>query len=70
MIVFALCVPTFASGFSLPGLVAQLGEVAVFVPLILFGLGRVGAYALSKVRSNEAAHEPLPGCLSDTSHRG
>jgi Na+:H+ antiporter len=56
LIVFAICVPTFASGFSLPGLATQVIEIAVFVPLILFGLSRIGAYALSKVQNNEPAH--------------
>ncbi len=55
LIVFAICVPTFTSGFSPTGLATQLIEIAVFVPLILFGLSRVGAYALSKVRDNEDA---------------
>jgi Kef-type K+ transport system membrane component KefB len=41
--------------FSITGLAVQLVELAVFVPLILFGLSRVGSYALSKVRSNEDA---------------
>ena len=55
LIVFAICVPTFTSGFSPTGLAIQVIEIAVFVPLILFGLSRVGAYALSKVRDNEDA---------------
>jgi Na+:H+ antiporter len=55
LIVFAICVPTYASGFSLPGLATQLLEIAVFVPLILFGLSRAGAYALSKVQDSEDA---------------
>jgi Kef-type K+ transport system membrane component KefB len=55
LIVFAICVPTFTTGFSPTGLASQLIEIAVFVPLILFGLSRVGAYALSKVQDNEDA---------------
>jgi Kef-type K+ transport system membrane component KefB len=34
----------------------QLLEVAIFVPLILFGLSRVGAYALGQVEAEEDAH--------------
>src|SRR4029450_5814941 len=56
LIVFAICVSTYTTGFSLPGLAAQLAEIAVFVPLILFGLSRAGAYALSKVQNNEDAY--------------
>ena len=55
LIVFAICVPTFTTGFSLLGLATQLLEIAVFVPLILFGLSRAGAYVLSKVQNNEDA---------------
>jgi len=56
LIVFAVCVRTFTSGFSPSGLAIQISEVAVFVPLILFGLSRVGAWALNQVRDNESAH--------------
>jgi Kef-type K+ transport system membrane component KefB len=55
LIVFAICVPTYTTVFSLPALAAQLIEIAVFVPLILFGLSRAGAYVLSKVQNNEDA---------------
>ena len=55
LIVFAICVPTYTTGFSPAGLAIQLIEIAVFVPFILFGLSRVGAYALGKVRDNEDA---------------
>jgi Kef-type K+ transport system membrane component KefB len=55
LIVFAVCISTYMTGFSITGLTVQLVEIAVFVPLILFGLSRVGSYALSKVRSNEDA---------------
>ena len=56
LIVFAICVPTFVTGFSVSGFVTQVVEIVLFVPLILFGLSRAGAYALSKVRDNEPAH--------------
>ncbi len=46
LIVFAICVSTYTTGFSPTGLATQLMEIALFVPLILFGLSRVGAYAL------------------------
>ena len=38
------------------GLATQLIEIAVFVPLILIGLSRAGAWALSKMGSDEEAH--------------
>jgi Kef-type K+ transport system membrane component KefB len=56
LIVFAICVSTYTTGFSLRGLASQLAEILVFVPLILFGLSRVGASVLRRVRNNEDAY--------------
>src|SRR5215469_8303339 len=39
LIVFAICVSTYTTGFSVAGLAIQVIEIVVFVPLILFGLG-------------------------------
>jgi len=55
LVVFAICVSTYTTGFSPEGLATQLIEIAVFVPLILIGLSRAGAYALSKVKNDEEA---------------
>jgi len=38
------------------GLVRQIVEIAVLVPLILFGLGRVGAYLLKRAEDQEEAY--------------
>ena len=56
LIVFAICVSTFTTGFSVSGLAIQLAEIAVFVPLILFGLSGVGAYVLKKTEKKKDAH--------------
>jgi Kef-type K+ transport system membrane component KefB len=56
LLVFAICVSTYESGFSLYGFAVQLIEIAMFVPLILFGLSRVGAYVLMKVEAEENAY--------------
>src|ERR1700730_14096993 len=56
LIVFAVCVSTYTTGFSPERLSIPLGEIAVFVPLILIGLSRAGAWALSKMGSDEEAH--------------
>ena len=48
LIVFAICIPIYQSRFSVSGLVVQLIEIAIFVPLIFFGLSRLGAYFLKK----------------------
>jgi len=56
LVVFAICVSTYESGFSISGLALQLIEIAVFVPLILFGLSRVGAHVLTKVQNDDNAY--------------
>ena len=73
LIVFAICVPIYQSGFSVFGLVVQLIEIAIFVPLILFGLSRLGAYILKKVEDDEDAYFILmlaivavAGCLAQS----
>jgi Kef-type K+ transport system membrane component KefB len=53
LIVFAICLSTYTTGFSATGLTVQIAEIAVFVPLILVGVSRAGAYLLSKIRHNE-----------------
>src|SRR5215831_19411472 len=55
LIVFAICVSTFQSGFSTLSLGRQILEIAVFIPLLLFGVGRAGAWFLNKVRDAEDA---------------
>jgi len=56
LIVFAVCVSMYTTGFSPERLAIQLIEIAIFVPLILIGLSRAGAWALSRMGSNEEAH--------------
>ncbi len=53
LLVFAVCVPVYASGFSASGFAIQVIEIVAFVPLVLFGLGRGGAYILKKVEQDE-----------------
>lgn len=56
LIVFAVCVSTYQRGFSMSGLLQQLLEIAIFVPVVLIGLGRGGAYLLKKVEKDEDAY--------------
>ena len=56
LVVFAICVSTFQRGFSVSALAVQLIEIAIFIPLILFGLSRLGAYFLRKVADEENAY--------------
>jgi Na+:H+ antiporter len=53
LIVFAICVSTYQSGFSAWSLSRQLLEIAVFIPILLFGVSRLGAWLLNKVRDSE-----------------
>ena len=59
LVVFAICVSTFQRGFSVPALAVQLVEIAIFIPFILFGLSRLGAYFLKKVSDEENAYFAL-----------
>ena len=54
LVVFAICVSTYTTGFSPGGLALQILEIAVFVPLILIGVSRAGASILRRIRDNEA----------------
>ena len=56
LLVFAICVPLYSSGFSASGLVLQVVEIVAFVPFVLFGLGRGGAYILARVESDEETY--------------
>lgn len=56
LIIFGICVSTYTTGFSLSGLTLQIVEVAIFVPLILIGVSRAGAWILTKLRDNEASY--------------
>jgi Kef-type K+ transport system membrane component KefB len=56
LIVFAICVSTFQRGFALGSLALLLVEIAAFVPLILFGLSRVGGAVLRRFEDNEGAY--------------
>jgi Kef-type K+ transport system membrane component KefB len=53
LVVFAICVSTFQSGFSTLSLGRQILEIAAFIPLLLFGASRLGAWLLNKVRDSE-----------------
>ena len=56
LLVFAVCVPVYTSGFSASGFAIQVIEIIAFVPLVLFGLGRGGAYILKKVENDEETY--------------
>ncbi len=55
-IVYAICAGIYHSGFSVFNLGVQLIEIAIFVPLVLFGLSRLGAYLLKKLENDENSY--------------
>src|SRR3974390_2973485 len=56
LIVFGICVSMYTTGFSTSGLAVQLLEVAIFVPFIMVGVSRAGAWLLNKLRDNQAGY--------------
>jgi Kef-type K+ transport system membrane component KefB len=56
LVLFGICVSSYESGFSPSGLAAQLIEIAVFIPLVLFGVSRLGSHLMKKVEAEEDAY--------------
>jgi len=56
LVVFAVCVSSYKTGFSIRGLTLQLVEIVVFFAVVLLGLSRLGAYLLKKVENDEDAY--------------
>ena len=63
LVVFAICVSTYTTGFSPGKLATLLVEIAVFIPLILLGVGRGGGYLLRRISDNKDAHFVLMLCI-------
>ena len=63
LIVYAICAGIFHSGFSVLNLGVQLVEIGIFVPLVLFGLSRLGAYLLKKLENDEDSYFILMLCI-------
>ena len=63
LVVFAVCVSIFTTGFSPAGLTLLLGQIVGFVVLVLFGLSRLGAYVLSRVEDEEDAYFVIMLCF-------
>jgi Kef-type K+ transport system membrane component KefB len=56
LVVFAICVSIYTTGFSPSGLALLLAEIAGFILVVLFGLSRLGAYMLKRVENEEDAY--------------
>ncbi len=49
LMVLAICIPIHVSGFSPAALVIQLVELAIYVPLVLFGLSAVVRFLMARL---------------------
>ena len=63
LVVFAVCVSIYTTGFSPSGLALLLAEIAGYIVLVLFGLSRVAAYVLKRVEDEEDAYFVLMLCI-------
>jgi Kef-type K+ transport system membrane component KefB len=64
LVVFAICVPAYEGDLTMLGLAVQIVEIVAFVPLILFGLGRIASYA-----SRGRRRRTTSSCCSSASWR-
>jgi Kef-type K+ transport system membrane component KefB len=56
LVVFAICVSIYTTGFSPSGLSPLLAEITGYIVLVLFGLSRLGAYLLGRDENEEDAY--------------
>jgi len=56
LVVFAICVSIYTTGFSPAGLALLVAEIVGYILLVLFGLSRLGAYVLKRVENEEDAY--------------
>jgi len=56
LVVFAICVSIYTTGFSSSGLALLLAQIAGYIVLVLVGLSRLGAYVLKRVEKEEDAY--------------
>jgi Kef-type K+ transport system membrane component KefB len=53
LMILAVCIPIHVAGFSAQAFLLQLAQLAVYVPLVLFGLGALTQWLMPRVRSKE-----------------
>jgi len=56
LVIFAICLSIFQTGFSAGAICFQILEIAIFVPFILIGVSRLGARLLRKVENDESTY--------------
>ena len=63
LVVFAVCLSIYTTGFLPSGLALQVSEIVAYVIFVLFGLSYFGSYALSRVEHEEDAYFVLMLCF-------
>ena len=63
LVVFAVCVSVYTTGFSPSGLAVLLGEIIAYIIFVLFGLSRLAGYVLSRVEDEEDAYFVIMLCI-------
>ena len=63
LVVFAVCVSIYTTGFSPSGVALLLAEIIGYVILVLFGLSRLTAHVLTRVENEEDAYFVLMLCI-------
>src|SRR4051794_8125183 len=53
LMILAVCIPIHVAGFSAGAFLLQLAQLAVYVPLVVFGLGALTRWLMSRVKSKE-----------------
>jgi Kef-type K+ transport system membrane component KefB len=63
LVVFAVCVSIYTTGFSVSALALLLAEIGGYIVLVLFGLSWAAAYVLKRVEDEEDAYFVLMLCM-------
>jgi Kef-type K+ transport system membrane component KefB len=53
LMILAVCIPIHVAGFSASAFLLQVAELAVYVPLVVFGLGKLTEWLMPKVKGKE-----------------
>jgi Kef-type K+ transport system membrane component KefB len=53
LMVLAVCIPIHVAGFSPQAFLLQVAQLAVYVPLVLVGLGALAGWLMSRVKSKD-----------------
>ncbi len=56
LVVFAICVSTFQTGFSIAGSALLIGEIVAYILIVLFVLSRMAGWLLARFENEEEAY--------------